>query len=75
MALVKNTIKKGIKDAFTSVMDQADADREGALDKVADKIADTVIEAIKSVQITYTTGLVAPPTGGAVTGKFTYTIS
>lgn len=74
MPLVKETIKAGIKSAFTSVMEDT-GDREAALDKVADKIAATVIDAIKSVQITYGGGLATPPMGGPVEGIFQYTIS
>lgn len=74
MPLVKETIKAGIKSAFVSVMEDT-GDREAALDKVADKIAATVIDAIKSVQITYEGGLATPPMGGAVTGFFQYTLS
>jgi len=75
MPLVKATIKSEVKDAFTAVMNQKDDDREGALDKVADKLADAIINAIKSQQITYTAGLVAPSMGGPVTGAFNYVIS
>ncbi len=75
MPLVKATIKSEVKDAFTAVMNQKDDDREGALDKVADKLADAIINAIKSQQITYTSGLVAPSMGGPVTGAFNYVIS
>ena len=74
MPLVKATIKSELKSAFTAVMDQSDDDRAGALDKVADKLADAIINAIKSQLITYSAGLVAPPTGGPVTGVFNYTI-
>lgn len=73
MPLVKESIKAEVKDAFVSVMKQEE-NRTDALDKVADKIADAVINAIKSMQITYSTGLVAPPMGGPVTGVFTCTI-
>jgi site-specific recombinase len=52
MALVKATLKGEIKTAFTSVMDQADDKRGDALDAVADKLADAVINAIKSQTIT-----------------------
>lgn len=72
--LVKATIKREIKSAFTQVMNDQ-GDRNEAIDKVADKIADAVVNAIKSTQITYSAGLVAPPMGGAVTGTFTYTIT
>lgn len=75
MPLVKATIKSEVKDAFTAVMNQKDDDREGALDKVADKLADAIINAIKSQQITYSAGLVAPSMGGLVTGTFNYKIS
>jgi len=75
MPLVKATIKSEVKDAFTAVMNQKDDDREGALDKVADKLADAIINAIKSQQITYSAGLVAPSMGGSVTGTFNYKIS
>ena len=75
MPLVKATIKSEVKDAFTAVMNQQGDDREGALDKVADKLADAIINAIKSQQITYTAGLVAPSMGGPVTGAFNYVIS
>lgn len=74
MPLVKATIKSEVKEAFTAVMNQNDDNRSGALDKVADKLADAIINAIKSQQITYSTGLVAPSTGGPVTGVFNYTI-
>lgn len=73
MALSKETLKSDIKAAFTGVMNQADDKREDALNKLADKIADAVIKSIKSMQITYTTGLTSPM--GAVTGQFQYTIS
>ena len=56
-------------------MNQQGDDREGALDKVADKLADAIINAIKSQQITYSAGLVAPSMGGPVTGTFNYVIS
>ena len=74
MALVKTTIKNELKQAFTAVMNQSSG-RGGAIDTVADKLADAIINAIKSQQITHTTGLVAPSGGGAVTGVLDYTIS
>ena len=75
MPLVKATIKSEVKEAFTAVMNQKGDDREGALDKVADKLADAIINAIKSQQITYSAGLVAPSMGGPVTGTFNCVIS
>ncbi|MFR9545357.1 MAG: hypothetical protein SNJ29_07240 [Rikenellaceae bacterium] len=77
MALVHATIKSEVAAAFEAVMTQADDDRSGAIDTVADKIATAIENAIKSMEITYSTGLVAPAgtAGGPVTGTFTYTIS
>lgn len=65
--LAHGTIKKEIKEAFVSVMND-EGDRTEALDQVADKIATAVVNAIKSATIVYTAGLVSP--AGAVTGTF-----
>lgn len=51
MALVKAVIKGDIKTAFEAVMNQADDKRADAIDAVADKLADAVINAIKSQTI------------------------
>lgn len=69
--LVKPTIKAEIKGAFEAVMNDQ-GDRTEALDKLADTLADALINAIKAQQITYTTGLVSPT--GPVTGTLNYTI-
>ncbi len=45
------------------------------IDRISGKIAQAVMAEIKEITITYTTGLLAPSGGGAVTGTFTYTIS
>ena len=63
-----------IKKAFTQVMAD-EGDRDAALDKVADALADAVVKAIKSMTITYSAGLVAPAMGGPVTGTFNFTIT
>lgn len=70
--LIHETIKAEIEAAFTEVMNQEEG-REQALSTVADKIATAVENAIKSMTITYTTGLVTSM--GPVTGVFQYTIS
>jgi ribosome recycling factor len=72
--LVKATIKSSIKKAFKDQAIKKD-NPESALDDLAGKIADAVIDAIKSAQITYTAGLTTAPGGGPVTGMFNYTIS
>lgn len=71
MALNESKIKGEIKDAFMSVMYQEEG-REDALDKLAGKIAKTVVDAIKSADIKYTTGLTT--LYGPVTGTFGNTI-
>ena len=71
--LIKTTIKAEVKSAFEAVINDTSDDRLGAIDKVVDKLADAIINAIKSQQITYSTGLISPM--GAVTGTFTYTIT
>lgn len=68
MALVKNTIKNEIAAAFTQVINDESEDREDTIYRVADKLADAVMNAIKSAAIVYENGLIAP--NGAVTGTF-----
>lgn len=65
--LVKSKIKADVKQAFLVEMESTD-NRYDVLDRVADKLADVIIESIKSAKINYTTGLIAPM--GAVTGEF-----
>lgn len=72
--LVKETIKSNIKEAFNTVRGDTDSP-DLSIDDLSGILADAVIEAIKSMQITYTAGLMAPPAGGPVTGTLNYTIS
>lgn len=65
--LVKESIKRDIVDAFNSVMEQ-ETDRDKSIDIIAGKLADSIINAIKSATIDYVTGLVSP--SGPVTGTF-----
>ena len=74
MSLVHSTIKGAIVEAFTTVMNQEE-DREDAIDKVADKLASAIEDAIKRATITYTSGLTARSGGGPVSGTFGNTIS
>lgn len=67
----KQTIKAKIKSAYVQVMNDTQ-DREASLDRVADTLADAVMEAIRSITITYVSGLTSP--AGAVTGTFQCTI-
>lgn len=71
--LDKQIIKDSVAAAFEAVMNQKDDQRQAAIDTVSDHLADTIIEAIKSMQVTYISGLTSA-TGGLVSGKFEYTI-
>lgn len=73
MAIDKEKLKTTITQAFRWGLEQTD--QSVALDEVAAKLADAVTTAIRSITITYTTGLVAPSTGGPVTGTFECTIN
>ncbi len=72
MTLVKATIKQGFINACTQVMNDQSDDRTGTLERVAEGYAQTVIDAIKSMKIIYTNGLMSPQ--GPVTGTFNCTI-
>ena len=71
MALVKETIKAEVKQAFVQVMNDTE-DREASIDQVAESLAEAMVNAIQSITITYVGGLSAPT--GAVTGTFRCTI-
>lgn len=70
MALAKGTIKTDIAAAFKAVMDDQTDDRNGAIDRLADQLANAMIAAIQSATIVYTAGLTTPTGGGPVTGTF-----
>lgn len=65
--LNKNNIKSDIIEAINSVKDQ-ETDRDQAINTFADKLADSIINAIRSSTIEYLTGLTSP--SGPVTGIF-----
>lgn len=68
--LDENKIKEDVARAFTQVMDDTSDDRQGAIDRVAAQLARSIAEAIRSAEVVYTSGLMAPAGGGAVTGTF-----
>lgn len=72
MALVKATIKAEIEQAYRQVMNDTEG-REASIDKVSDALADAVMNAIRSMTITYVGGLTTSM--GPVTGTFQFTIS
>lgn len=65
--LNKNNIKRDIIEAMNSVKGQ-ETDRDQAINTFADKLADPIINAIRSSTIEYLTGLTSP--SGPVTGIF-----
>ena len=76
MALNKEKLKGDIKKAFEEPMNKRyNNNRNGALDKLGELLAEAITKAIKDIGITYTTGLSTLPGGGAVTGTFEYKIN
>lgn len=70
MALDKVQLKQGIKNLLTEMETRS----EDAKDDFAEELANLIDGYVRSIEIIYTTGLVAPPTGGPVTGLFEYEI-
>lgn len=71
MALDKGTLKNDIKQLLTD-MESKETD---AKEEFAARLADMIDTYVKGIEINYTTGLVSPLNGGAVTGVFEYTVS
>lgn len=72
MALDSNRLKAKIKEAFEAEQ-QEQNDHNTALDSIADKLAQAIVEEIKQLRINYSNGLLAP--NGAVTGTINASIS
>jgi len=72
MALDSNRLKAKIKEAFEAEQ-QEQNDHNTALDRIADKLAQAIVEEIKQLRINYSSGLLAP--NGAVTGTINASIS
>ena len=70
IAELKADIKAALDNTSDTVVDPA-AGRE----QTAEAIAAAVVKQLKNIQITYSTGLIAPPSGGPVTGMLNYTIT
>ncbi|MBV8255006.1 MAG: hypothetical protein JO154_20565 [Chitinophaga sp.] len=69
--LNETRLKNKIRAAFSEEKEEKDA--AAAMDRIATKLAQAVIEEIKQISIMYNAGLVAP--NGPVSGTFNYTIS
>ena len=67
-------LKAEIKAALDSTSDTV-IDPAVGREQAAEAIAAAVVKQLKNIQITYTAGLVAPPSGGPVTGVLNYTIT
>jgi len=74
MALVKGTLEADLLAAFKEQMAKTNNPEE-AFKVLASNMATAIDKYIKTATIVYTVGLVAPPTGGPVTGVFTHTIT
>lgn len=72
-----NTIayKEALKAAFLASIPSPTPEQIAALEPLCASIATATATFIMSATINYTTGLVAPPTGGPVTGAFVGSIS
>ena len=66
--LDKTRLKGKIRAAFEYEQNEEEKAND-SLDRIADKLATAIIDEIKELKINYTTGLVAPSTGGTVTGN------
>lgn len=66
--LDKNRLKAKIKAALEFEQNE-EVNANNSLERISDKIATAIIEEIKELKINYTSGLVAPSSGGGVTGS------
>lgn len=74
MALDKDRLKEKIKGAFQTEQTE-NVDHNASLERISEKLAQAIIEEIKSLKIEYTAGLIAPSAGGTVTGTILHTVS
>jgi hypothetical protein len=74
MSLSKPTLKASIKSALLAQRDNT-TDPVQAADDLAEAISSAVDSYVRSLRITYTSGLVAPSGGGLVVGSLGYTLS
>ncbi len=72
MALNTEILKQSIKAAYLSEQSE-EGNANDSADRIAEKIANAVVAQIKTLTITYGTGLLAPT--GPVTGTFICTLS
>ncbi|MCK0206223.1 hypothetical protein [Ornithobacterium rhinotracheale] len=61
-----------LKNKIISAMDKCQTEEDDpnrSKEQFATDLAQAIVEEIKELQIVYTSGLIAPSSGGAVTGK------
>lgn len=66
MSLDKGTLKTNIIGIMTDMMER----EETSIEEFAERLSAAVDTYVKGATIVYTSGLIAPTSGGAVTGTF-----
>ncbi len=75
MPLNSEVLKTALKSAFMANLADTGQSQAEQVDTMAGAIATAMMSFVQSATITYTAGLVAPPSGGPVTGVFTNVIT
>jgi hypothetical protein len=75
MPLDTGTLKSTLKAAMLANVPSPTAEQTNQVDMLCGVMANAMAVFVAGATITYSTGLVAPPTGGPVTGVFTNVIS
>lgn len=66
MALDKPALKQGIVEILNDMMTRD----SNSIEEFAERLSDKIDVYVRGAEIVYTSGLVAPPSGGPVTGEF-----
>jgi hypothetical protein len=69
MSLNKTQLQDALLQAFTTAR-QSDASPEVAAQQLSEQLTKAIDEYLRSADIHYGTGLIAPSSGGPVTGTF-----
>lgn len=75
MALNSVALRTALHDAYAANLPNITAEQQAALGNMCQQIADAMVAFVSGADVVYTTGLVAPPGGGPVTGVSGMTIS
>jgi len=78
MALNKKTLENEIVSILSNLLERDDELKEGQKNptvEFAAKLSNAIDDYVKNAEIKYTSGLVAPTSGGPVTGSFTGKLS